>query len=80
MFTTKLSKHIIRAPGASHRALSSLPKFQADLEYLLDPSKREEIRANTARRRGRGDVDAVAEVAKELRVSWFDYLIRNEMS
>lgn len=67
MFTTKLSKHIIRAPGASHRALSSLPKFQADLEYLLDPSKREEIRANTARRRGRGDVDAVAEVAKELR-------------
>ena len=68
MFVTKLSKHILRAPGASHRPLSSLAKFQPDLEYLLDPSKREEIKANTARRRGHGDVDAVAQIAKELMV------------
>ena len=72
MFASKFSKHIIRAPCASHRPLSSLSKFQPDLEYLLDPSNREEIKTNTARRRGRGDVDAVAEIAKELRVSWFD--------
>ena len=77
MFATKFSKHIIRAPapGVSHRPLSSLAKFQPDLEYLLDPSNREEIKTNTARRRGRGDVDAVAEIAKELRVSWFDSML-----
>ena len=70
MLTKKLSKQILRASCATRRPLSSLAKFQPDLEYLLDASNREEIKANTSRRRGRGDVDAVADIAKELRVSF----------
>ena len=71
MFATKFTKHILRVP-ALHRPLSSLAQFQPDLEYLLDPSNREEIKANIRRRRGRGDVDAVDMIAKELRVCLFD--------
>ena len=72
MLTKKLSKQILslRASCATRRPLSSLAKFQPDLEYLLDASNREEIKANTSRRRGRGNVDAVADIAKELRVSF----------
>ena len=68
MFVTMFNRLVLWAP-AHPRALSSLAKFQPDLEYLVDPKKRDEIKANTARRRGRGDVDAVAEMSKQLQVS-----------
>lgn len=63
-----LCNHLTRrfvTNGAYPSSSLKIPRFQPNLEFILDPQNHQSIRDNIKKRKGHGDFDQVLEFAKE---------------